>query len=425
MGAHLDPAHLAASQPGVRGVAAVRTPCRPGRRGPCGSPCGPAADRAGGCPGDRDHRTSTTDPTPTFAAPVATTFAPERIRRLTGVDELDATRQRALLARSGVEVSDGDGGHLTAAPPSWRGDLGREADLAEEVARLHGYDHIPAELPAADDDRRPHRDAARRTRGPRQLALAGGFHEAITRPFVGDAALLGVVPSAGRVGLENPLAKDAAALRPTLVEGLLQARPPQRRPGSSRDGAGRARTALPARRRRRSATALDAVGGGRLALARHGRARAAGPAAHDRAGRPGAAGRCRLARPRRPLGGDRPPRRPRPGRRAAHGRRRGRPRARRRSNAPAGTPAGPSRSTSAATRSGWPASCTRRGRRARPPRAGRRRPSWSSNRCCARSRRGPSPSIARPAGQAPRDVHRRRAGRGRRRAVHGPRVRGP
>jgi phenylalanyl-tRNA synthetase beta chain len=53
--------------------------------------------------------------------------------------------------------------------------------------------------------------------------LAAGFHEAVTRPFVGEDAFEGLVPTTGRVELANPLAKDAAAMRPSLLEGLLAA----------------------------------------------------------------------------------------------------------------------------------------------------------------------------------------------------------
>ncbi len=175
--------------------------------------------------------------------------------------ELPVERQRQLLERAGATVVAGDGeagdaggagdegdvgvsgragdpgdagdaggpGDLVAGsatllvtPPSWRRDLLRPADVTEEIARLHGYERIPATLPAlpVTGGLTP---VQRLEREARELALAAGFHEAVTRPFVGEDALLGVAPSEGRVLLANPLAKDASAMRPTLVEGLLQA----------------------------------------------------------------------------------------------------------------------------------------------------------------------------------------------------------
>ncbi|MEX0592814.1 MAG: phenylalanine--tRNA ligase subunit beta [Nitriliruptoraceae bacterium] len=144
-----------------------------------------------------------------------------QVRRLLGVEALDAGRQQILLQRSGcaIEIR---GERLNVVAPSWRGDLGRPADLAEEIARLHGYDQIPAVVPSVP--LAGGRSAAQQlARDVRSIMLAYGFDEAVSRPFVGDEACQGVLPSAGRVVLSNPLAKDAAAMRPSLVEGLLKA----------------------------------------------------------------------------------------------------------------------------------------------------------------------------------------------------------
>jgi len=148
----------------------------------------------------------------------AVTADSARTRALLALD-LDAESQAALLRRSGCDVQV-EGESLDVVPPSWRGDLGRAADLAEEIARLHGFEHIPAELPplVVRGGRSP---VQRVELGLRDAALAHGFDEVVTRPFVGDRTLGGVHPSAGRVLLANPLAKDAAAMRPGLLDGLL------------------------------------------------------------------------------------------------------------------------------------------------------------------------------------------------------------
>ena len=41
--------------------------------------------------------------------------------------------------------ADTDSGSWLCTAPSWRFDMGREADLLEEIARIHGYDNIPVE----------------------------------------------------------------------------------------------------------------------------------------------------------------------------------------------------------------------------------------------------------------------------------------
>ena len=168
----------------------------------------------------------TTTPTPAWAERPAVAFDPDRVRATLAL-ELDDAAQVALLERAGAVITTvpspttGED-RREVTPPTWRRDLTRQADLTEEIARLHGYDNIPDHLPAlpTTGGLTP---AQRAERTARQLALTAGFHEARTRPFVGEGALDGVLPSPGRVRLANPLAQDAAAMRPSLLEGLLQA----------------------------------------------------------------------------------------------------------------------------------------------------------------------------------------------------------
>jgi phenylalanyl-tRNA synthetase beta chain len=169
---------------------------------------------------------ATAEPTPGWAERPSVRLDPARVRRTLAVDLPDA-EQAALLERAGAVVAAAHpggetDGMLAITPPSWRRDLSRPADLTEEIARLHGYDNIPDHLPALPTTGGL-TAAQRAERAARQLALAAGFHEARTRPFVGADALAGVQPSTGRVLLANPLAQDAAAMRPSLLEGLLQA----------------------------------------------------------------------------------------------------------------------------------------------------------------------------------------------------------
>lgn len=146
---------------------------------------------------------------------------PAWVRGFLGIDDLDDDHQAELLRRASCDVTP-TGEVLQVTAPTWRRDLTRPADFAEEVARLHGYDRIPSTLPltgvtggltAAQQAERAVRDAVR----------AFGLHEAITRPFVGEDHLDGVHPGGDPVVLANPLAQDASAMRTSLVEGLLQA----------------------------------------------------------------------------------------------------------------------------------------------------------------------------------------------------------
>ena len=162
----------------------------------------------------------TAQPAPAWARRPTVTLDTARVRRTLAI-ELTDEDQTGLLVRAGAEVAGGDG-RLEVTPPSWRRDLSRPADLTEEIIRLHGYDRVPDRLPSLPTTGGL-TAAQRLEREARQLALAAGFHEATTRPFVGEDALAGVQPSPGRIRLANPLAQDAAAMRPSLLEGLLRA----------------------------------------------------------------------------------------------------------------------------------------------------------------------------------------------------------
>jgi phenylalanyl-tRNA synthetase beta chain len=153
-----------------------------------------------------------------WAGRASVTAQAGRISSLLALD-LDAQAQGVLLRRSGCDVVV-DGDLLEVRPPSWRGDLGRPADLAEEIARLHGFEHVPAELPplVARGGRSAHQ---RLELEARDAVLAHGFDEVVTRPFVGTRTLAGALASDGRVELANPLARDADAMRPGLLDGLL------------------------------------------------------------------------------------------------------------------------------------------------------------------------------------------------------------
>src|SRR5690606_31933503 len=98
-------------------------------------------DIAGGTPGP------VTEVVLDEALPRPATIALRRARlaRVLGVDVPDAEVERILRALGlGVEAT-ADGWRVT--PPTRRFDLAIEEDLVEEIARVHGYDAVPATLP--------------------------------------------------------------------------------------------------------------------------------------------------------------------------------------------------------------------------------------------------------------------------------------
>ncbi|MGV8896714.1 MAG: phenylalanine--tRNA ligase subunit beta [Rhodoglobus sp.] len=121
-------------------------------------------------------------------------------------------------------VVDATTGGLSVTPPTWRPDLTDRATLAEEVARIVGYDRIPSVLPVAPPGRGLTREQRLRRSASASLASAG-LTEVLAYPFLSRASndlfgspLEGAVPA---VTLANAIDSEAALLRTSLLPGLI------------------------------------------------------------------------------------------------------------------------------------------------------------------------------------------------------------
>ena len=150
-------------------------------------------------------------------------FRPSRTQSLGGVD-LAAPEQRRILTALGCTVSDAAGA-LAVEPPSWRGDIEGEADLVEEVLRIHGYDRITATpLPRDGVLPKPALTPLQRRRGLVRRSLAArGLVEAATFSFMPRklAELFGATPESLRI--VNPISADLDQMRPSILPNLLTA----------------------------------------------------------------------------------------------------------------------------------------------------------------------------------------------------------
>lgn len=147
-------------------------------------------------------------------------YRPGRCAELAGID-LPEARQRDILARLGFGVSDGETWEIRA--PSWRRDIEGPADIVEEVARIHGYDQVPATpLPRAPGVARPTATAQQLIeRKLRRTAAARGLNEAVTWSFIAESE---AEPFGGSAWiLANPISEEMKAMRPSLLPGLLAA----------------------------------------------------------------------------------------------------------------------------------------------------------------------------------------------------------
>jgi phenylalanyl-tRNA synthetase beta chain len=148
---------------------------------------------------------------------------PERVRTLTGID-IPAAESVRVLESLGFRAEE-VGGVIQARVPSWRTDIDGEADLVEEVARIHGFHAIPSvTLPPVSETIRPAVNARQRlTRIARRVLAARGLNEAVTWSFTSSAsaALFGGVREA--LVLVNPISADLDAMRPSVLPNLVEA----------------------------------------------------------------------------------------------------------------------------------------------------------------------------------------------------------
>lgn len=152
-------------------------------------------------------------------------FRPARANALLGV-ELTPEFDSETLTRLGCTLDKSDAAAWQVDAPSWRCDLSREADLIEEVGRVHGLDRIEPVLPAvlADLDLAgaPESTFAFWSRLKR-WGKGLGLNEAVNYSFVGHKDLDHLnLPQQGRISIMNPLSAEQDALRTALAPGLLQ-----------------------------------------------------------------------------------------------------------------------------------------------------------------------------------------------------------
>jgi phenylalanyl-tRNA synthetase beta chain len=168
----------------------------------------------------------TIDTAPDGAPPQTIGLREQRVQAILGMP-VARTRQAEILRALDFQVAEVHGAGLdVTVPPMRREDVTREADLIEEVARIHGLDALPATLPAR-------RGAYGRLSAAQQLrrraadALVGrGLYEAVgwtfTAPTLHDRLRLPEDdPRRRSPVVENPLSDDQSLLRTTLLGSLL------------------------------------------------------------------------------------------------------------------------------------------------------------------------------------------------------------
>ena len=141
--------------------------------------------------------------------------------------EVSAKQVRNYLEDLELEVREEDEDALVVIPPSFRGDLEREIDLIEEVARLDGYEKIPITIPKGPPSSEERSKEFLIERKAIDTLIYHGYHEVITYSFTSPASwdILGLPPDDPRrqhLRILNPLTEDFSVMRTTLFPGLME-----------------------------------------------------------------------------------------------------------------------------------------------------------------------------------------------------------
>lgn len=152
-------------------------------------------------------------------------FEERRIKRHLGI-EVEATRVEDILTRLGCELTTIESGleqGWKVKPPIFRFDLATPEDLVEEVARIYGYDNIPARLRPMEPRIARKEETLVTDDELRNILVARGYQEAITYSFVPSEVEALLSPSQEQIKLSNPISEELAIMRSSLWSGLIPA----------------------------------------------------------------------------------------------------------------------------------------------------------------------------------------------------------
>lgn len=154
--------------------------------------------------------------------PVRVPFEPEKINALLGTE---LSKEQMLKYFEPIELAyDTKTNEIVA--PTFRHDIFRTADLAEEVARFYGYDNIPTTLPRGEATTGKLPFKLRIEEVARDIAEYCGFSQGMTYSFespkVFDKLLLEEdSPYRNAIKISNPLGEDFSIMRTVPLNGML------------------------------------------------------------------------------------------------------------------------------------------------------------------------------------------------------------
>jgi phenylalanyl-tRNA synthetase beta chain len=142
-----------------------------------------------------------------------------RVQRLLGI-ELTHQQIADILHRLQFTVET-RGDEFSVTPPSYRFDLSIEEDLVEEVARVHGYDRIPANQPSTPASMLPVTETRVSVKTLRAWVAARDYQEIVSYSFVDRRWEADFCANSDPVVLVNPIAEHMNVMRSSLIGSLV------------------------------------------------------------------------------------------------------------------------------------------------------------------------------------------------------------
>lgn len=165
------------------------------------------------------------DAYPGARKPADITLRYASVKRALGV-ELSRDQIRGIIESLGIVMKRSSEQDVVVSPPSSRFDLTREADIVEELARIHGYENIAPTLPAVRMGAGQGDPLLRWMRKTRSLLTAEGLSELVTLPFCSagmNQTFPGLWGKDGKpVRVTNPLRQETDEMRLSLMPGLIE-----------------------------------------------------------------------------------------------------------------------------------------------------------------------------------------------------------
>ncbi len=149
-------------------------------------------------------------------------FRLDRCNALLGL-QLEQQQVVDILTALGMQMQPEAEGIWQVVPPRARLDIALEVDLIEEIARIHGFEHIPDQLPAGALALHPKPEAILPRRRLETLCVDLGYQEIMSYSFLDPDWLAAFELTESPIELANPISRELAVMRPSLTPGLVTA----------------------------------------------------------------------------------------------------------------------------------------------------------------------------------------------------------